>query len=184
MLLVLLRRGQVMGASKKKIALFFFIYVLLFCSLLLAVKSLDVEGIKEESDVSKFSNEFKAELVTYEKKQEVQKQQELESEGWKPSKQFVMTAVIAGSIADIIIVLLWARHVNKKKQNREEGTQNQKIIHQKWFWNIVSMGIVQPKNGKIRIIWRNMIIFIVTMYILKTWFFNHVWKNENAMIFS
>lgn len=173
-----------MGTSNKKIALFFLIYVLLFCSLLLAVKSLDVEGIKEESDVREFSNEFKNELATYEKKQEVQEQQNLESEGWKPSKQFAMAAVIAGSIADIIIVLLWARHVNMKRKNIEEGIQKQKIINQKWFWNIVSMGIVQPKNGKIRIIWRNMIIFIITMYILKTWLFNHVWKNENAMIFS
>ncbi len=172
-----------MESSKKKIALFFLIYVLLFCSLLLAVKSLDVEGIKEDSDVSKFSNEFKSELAAYEKKQEILKQQELESEGWKPSKQFAMTAVIAASIADIIIVLLWARHVNKKRQNIDEGTQKQKIINQKWFWNIVSMGIVQPRDGKISIIWRNVIIFIVTMYILKSWLFNHVWKNENSMVF-
>ena len=172
-----------MGGLRKKLFLFFFVYFLLFCSLILAVINMDRDRISQNSDVNEFSNVFKVENEVYEKRIEGQKRDQEKSNGWKPSKQFVMTAVILASILDIIIILLWARYENKKRNRVGTFVKKPKLTDKVWFWNVMAMGFVQPRNGRIKINWRNLIIFILTMYVIKKWFFTYVWKEDLSFLY-
>jgi hypothetical protein len=169
-----------MDNSRKKIIGFFSLYVILMISLVLSVMlSIDNSKSKTIEKPQKISATFQEEL----NKHEVQRKQKIgeskNSNHWKPSKEFAMIAVVSASILDIFIILLWARHENRKREERLDVTVR-KWTDRKWFWNIIAMGIVQPKNNRIVLNWRNLVLFIIIMYILKTFLFNHIWEEETV----
>lgn len=73
--------------------------------------------------------------------------------------------MLGASVSDVAIILIWARHVNRKKEGREDTKIG--LTDRKWFWNIVALGIVQPKDSKLVLNWRNLILAVAAMYILK-----------------
>ncbi|URT71810.1 hypothetical protein [Cytobacillus firmus] len=103
-----------------------------------------------------------------------QEKKAAENEGkWQPSNTFVITAIAIGSCLDIIVVLLWARHENKKKQQGQFTNPN-RLTNKKWFWYLVSMGIVLPKNGKLTFSLKNFILTVIFLVLLKFWLFDQL----------
>lgn len=117
-----------------------------------------------KSSTIEIQESFKKEMNVYETRK-VKREAEL-SERWRPSDRFVIIALTASSILDIVIVLLWARHENRKREGKPQ-TVKPRLTDHKWFWNIVTMGIVQPKNNKLVISWRNLVLVIIAMYFVK-----------------
>lgn len=149
---------------KKMIIYFFAGYAFLMISLIYFALHVDIQKI-EEANKHEILDTFSEELK---KAQDKSEQRAAENEGkWQPSNQFIMTAMIGASILDIVIILLWARYENKK---RAGGTVNpRRITNQKWFWNLIALGIVQPKDGRIVLNWKNFVGVILFMIFLKFW---------------
>ncbi|RBP93087.1 hypothetical protein DFO70_106218 [Cytobacillus firmus] len=99
---------------------------------------------------------------------------EAENEGnWQPSNTFVITAISICSCLDIIVVLLWARHENKKKQQGHFSNPN-RLTNKRWFWYLVSMGIVLPRDGKLTFSLKNFILTVTFLVLLKFWLFDQL----------
>lgn len=155
---------------------FFFIYLILMGSLIyFAMTNQNAENMKTNSKQTEvttqkqeeISETFSKEMKLYEKKK---KQKEIEQAGkWKPSKTFVIIAISLSSVLDIVIILIWAKHENRKREGALPSNRK-KWIDQKWFWNIIALGIIQPKNNRLVINWKNVVVFIIFMYLLKTLF--------------
>ncbi|WP_254178596.1 hypothetical protein [Cytobacillus oceanisediminis] len=97
-----------------------------------------------------------------------------ENEGkWQPFNTFVITAISIGSCLDIIVVLLWARHENKKKQQGQFSNPN-RLTNKKWFWYLVSMDIVLPKDDKLTFSLKNFILTVTLLVLLKLWLFDQL----------
>jgi hypothetical protein len=80
----------------------------------------------------------------------------------------VLTAISLSSVLDILIIVIWARHENKKRERDGKGSSSRfKWTEKKWFWSIIAFGITQPNNGRLSINWKNLIIFMVLMSIFK-----------------
>jgi hypothetical protein len=150
--------------SQKKLVITFFIgFIALMSSLIYFSTTVEL-GSDERNNSSIVSKTFSEELKIAEEKSI---QRKAENEGkWKPSNQFVMTAMIIASILDIVIILLWARHENKKRKGTGEISTHH-WTNKKWFWNLVSMGIVGPVNGKIVLNKKNLVIVIILLIALK-----------------
>ena len=84
---------------------------------------------------------------------------------FKVSDEFAIMAVTAGAILDIVIVILWARKENQKAE-RHEILGKKRWRDTKIFWNIVAMGVVQPKNNKYSINWFNLIGVTILLHVL------------------
>ncbi|MFD2444691.1 hypothetical protein ACFSO7_12015 [Bacillus sp. CGMCC 1.16607] len=153
---------------------FFVLYVILIVSLIFFAlsyqgnKSESITEVKEKK--SEVSTTFQKELDSYEEKK-LEKEKEREGK-WRPSKRFMIIAISAASVLDVVIIILWARHENKKRENKPSTKKT--WTDKKWFWNIVAFGIVQPKNNRIVMNWKNFIIFIICMYLLKTILFKNI----------
>jgi hypothetical protein len=161
--------------TKNLTFLFFLIYLVLMVSLIFFAMNHN----NKDSDSTKLttkpqievSDTFSKELKAHEEKV---KQKEIErANRWKPSKTFVIVAISISSFLDIIIILLWAKHENKKREGNPV-TPSKRWTNQKWFWNVVALGIVQPKNNKLVISWVNLVVFLVAMYFLKNLFFSYL----------
>ncbi|WP_264740255.1 hypothetical protein [Cytobacillus firmus] len=149
--------------------MFFIIYFALLCSLIFAAVTLK-PSFKQEQP-SEISSAFSEELQIQKHQQE---KKAAENEGkWKPSNTFVITAISIGSCLDIIAVLLWARHENKKKQQGPFSNLN-RLTNKKWFWYLVSMGIVLPKDGKLTFSLKNFILTVIFLVLLKFWLFDQL----------
>jgi hypothetical protein len=155
----------------KKVAVFYLIYFLVMSSLVY-VAIWSSNKIKEVKVVDQSVVEH-----SQMKNEQIENKEGTPSK-WKPSEKFTLTAVTAASIADVVIILLWARHENKKREN-ESNVQKKRWAERKWFWHIVAMGIVQPKENKLVINWRNFILFIITMYLIKKYLFQLLIKDES-----
>lgn len=90
---------------------------------------------------------------------------------WEPSPTFVMTAVSLGAIADIMIVILWARHENKKRalEAGESGTRTKRITDSNVFWWVIGLGIVRRKNERLVIDWKYVVAYIAVGLLAKVW---------------
>ncbi|KAA0544638.1 hypothetical protein FZW96_19715 [Bacillus sp. BGMRC 2118] len=90
---------------------------------------------------------------------------------WEPSPTFVITAVSLGAIADIIIVILWARHENRKRAlEADQNTKRKKsITDSNLFWWIIGMGIVRRKHEKLIVDWKYVALYIILGILLKVW---------------
>jgi hypothetical protein len=166
---------EVMLKTKNLTFIFFLFYLVLMASLIFFAinhNTKDSESTKlTTKPQSEVTETFSKELKAHEEKV---KQKEIErANRWKPSKTFVIVAISISSVLDIIIILLWARHENKKREGNPV-TPSKRWTNQKWFWNVVALGIVQPKNNKLVISWVNLVVFLVAMYFLKTLFFSYI----------
>lgn len=155
--------------SSKQTFMFFIIYFALLCCLIFAAGTLKPSFQKEQT--SEISSAFSKELQIQKNKQEMKA---AENEGkWQPSNTFVITAISIGSCLDIIIVLLWARHENKKKQQGQVSNPN-RLTNKKWFWYLVSMGIVLPKDGKLTFSLKKFVLTVTLLVLLKHWLFDQL----------
>lgn len=151
-----------------KIGGFFLFYFLLMSSIIFGVISSN--GPKKELDeskssIQKFEDTFTTELRVYENK--IEKRNATKSDRWRPSDRFVIIALTLSSILDIVIVLVWARYENRKREGQTDARAKPSLTDRKWFWNIVAMGIIQPKNNKLVLDWRNLIFVVIAMYLMK-----------------
>jgi hypothetical protein len=154
----------------KQIISFILIYSFLLGSLIYFSTSKQTSPSNDSATTktSEVSHTFSKEFKIYEEKK---LQKELESKGkWKPSKSFLIISISIASVLDIVIIVLWAKHENKKRESKDSRDQR-RWTDKKWFWNIVAMGIVQPKNNRIVMNWRNFILFLLSMYLLKVLLF-------------
>lgn len=156
--------GVFMKYSKKASIYFFAGYAFLMISLIYFALNVNLDEVEQANDYE-VSDTFSEELKRAEAKS-AQRAAKIEGK-WQPSNQFIMIAMISASILDIVIILLWAHYENKKKQG---GVDNpRRITNKKWFWNFIALGIVQPKDGRIVLNWKNLIGFILLMILLKFW---------------
>ncbi|WP_419887476.1 hypothetical protein ACN6MT_18710 [Neobacillus niacini] len=142
-----------MKKVNKKMALFFTTYFLLMVSMILAVTLVDFKPSK--SSVEMPETTFKQELEKHEKKIAA-KQEEKKKNRWTISRETVMIAVSIGAILDIIIAYIWVRRENRKYDGKESPNKK-RWRNSKIFWNIVAMGVIQPKGKRFVINWFNMI---------------------------
>lgn len=155
--------------SSNQALMFFIIYIALLGSLIFAAVSFKPTFQQEQP--SEISSAFSKELQIQKHNQE---KKAAENEGkWQLSNTFVITAISIGSCLDIIVVLLWARHENKKKQQGHFTNPN-RLTNKKWFWYLVSMGIVLPKNGKLTFSLKNFILTVIFLVLLKFWLFDQL----------
>ncbi|MCA1320446.1 hypothetical protein LC085_11045 [Bacillus tianshenii] len=120
--------------------------------------NIEIEGNKE-----KLTETFQ---VKIEETKKIQQEKVANSKPlWDIPNHIAATAMILASILDIVIILLWARNENKKREAQEAGVIpiKKRWTDSKWFWNIIAMGVVQPKDGRIRIIWRNMLLALALL---------------------
>lgn len=169
-----------MDHKAKNLTLLFFVgYLLLMASLIYFAihykKDADLDKIthKQNEVAATFSEEFKAH------EEKVKQKKIEEANKWKPSKSFIVTAISISSVLDIVVILLWVWHENKK-QKGDATSSRKKWTNQKWFWNVVALGIIQPKNNRMVINWKNLLLFLIVMYFLKTLLFKYLEERSSA----
>lgn len=146
--------------------IFFLLYAFLLSSLIFyAMNFSNTNSQKNYVKTNEVSSTFSQELKLYEEKK--QKEMKQDSQKWKPSRAFVITAIGISSVLDIIIILLWARHENKKRAVDSTNVHGKKWSNSPRFWKLVSMGMLEMSNGKINVNWKNTITFFVLILLLK-----------------
>ncbi|MEC1525520.1 hypothetical protein P9D43_26325 [Neobacillus niacini] len=173
-----------MKKANKKMALFFTTYFLLMVSMILAVTLVDFKPSK--SSVEMPETTFKQELEKHEKKIAA-KQEEKKKNRWTISRETVMIAVSIGAILDIIIAYIWVRRENRKYDGKEM-LNKKRWRNSKIFWNIVAMGVIQPKGKKFVINWFNMIGVSILLHLFFYFFLikklRRVWKYSKLFYLS
>lgn len=150
--------------SSNQALMFFIIYIALLGSLIFAAVSF----------TPTFQQEQPSEISSAFIQKHNQEKKAAENEGkWQPSNTFVITAISIGSCLDIIVVLLWARHENKKTKQGEFPNPD-RLTNKKWFWYLVSMGIVLPKDGKLIFSLKNFILTVIFLVLLKFLLFDQL----------
>ncbi|MFE7060682.1 hypothetical protein ACFVAD_00855 [Sutcliffiella sp. NPDC057660] len=147
-------------SSKHLPLLFFGGYALI---ILAVIYFASTTNITIEGNTEKFTDTFQ---VNIEETKKIQKEKAATRKPlWDIPNHIAATAMILASILDIVIILLWARNENKKREAEEAGIipVKKRWTDSTWFWNIIAMGVVQPKEGRIRIKWRNMILAIALL---------------------
>lgn len=119
------------------------------------VTLVDLPNINEGNTVEKVNPTFEEALAAYEQ-QQAEKKAEQEERKWKVSNEFVMIAVTIGAVLDVIIIVIWAKTQNRKLKEAKE-TNKRKWLYSKVFWNIVALGVIQPKEKQLVINWYNLI---------------------------
>ncbi|QFT87988.1 hypothetical protein FIU87_04900 [Bacillus sp. THAF10] len=149
--------------SRKFLFYFFGGYLILMLALIFFSSSTDLtgKGSKEE-----FTKSFQESLAHTEKRNEEKAKKE---PLWDVPNHIAAPILILASILDIAIILLWARNENRKREAQEAGNIQikKRWSDHKWFWNVIAMGVVQPKNGRIVIVWRNLIAALILLTALK-----------------
>jgi hypothetical protein len=142
-----------MKKPNNKIVLFFSAYFLLIISMIIAVTFVDFKPSKLSVEVP--DTTFKQELEKHQKKIAA-KQEEKRKNRLNITNETVMIAVSIGALLDIIIAYIWVRRENRKYEGKERPNK-ERWRDSKIFWNIVAMGVIQPKGNKYVINWVNMI---------------------------
>jgi hypothetical protein len=166
------------NTTNKQVIGFFLLYAFLMGSIIYGVTAAQTNNKAEHPPVkSEITQTFNEEMVKYEEKQKEKAIKDAEK--WQPSKKFVATAMIIATILDIVIILVWA-YLQNKKADQSSASTKQRWIDKKWFWNVVAMGIVQPKDKKLVVNWKNLVLFIVVMYFLKKIFIDSLFNEQRA----
>lgn len=142
--------------KRNRVGWFFGLYILLFGSLILGVTFLDFSKEKPNKQQNQVRDIFNEELEKQEKKMQAKQERIKERNKFNVSKEFAMLAVSIAAILDIIIVVLWARHQNRKAGNQIQ-TSRKRWTDSNWFWNIIAMGVIQRKENRYVINWVNTI---------------------------
>lgn len=157
-----------MKKSNTKIVLFFTTYILLMVSMIVAVSVVDFKPGK--SSVELPDTTFKQELEIHEKNVEA-RQEEKKKNRWNITNETVLIAVSMGAFLDIIIAYIWVRRENRKHDGKERSGKK-RWRDSKIFWNIVAMGVIQPKGNKYVINWFNMIGIGFLLHLFLYFFLN------------
>lgn len=144
---------------------FFTGYVLLMVSLISTVAFIDFDKTTSPIKIVESNATYKDELMKNEQKFEEVENKEPKQLLFNVSDEFAIIAVTVGAILDIVIVILWARKENQRLEGKETPSKK-RWRDTKIFWNIVAMGVVQPKNNKYSINWFNMIGVTILLHFL------------------
>jgi hypothetical protein len=156
-----------MKKSNMKILLFFTTYLLLMVSMIAAVSLIDYKASKSPVEIP--DTTFKQELEKHEKKVEA-RQEEMKNR-WNITNEMVLIAVSIGALLDVIIVYIWVKRENRKMDGKEKSSKK-RWRDSKIFWNIVAMGVIQPKENKYVINWFNMIGAGILLHFFLYFFLN------------
>ncbi|WP_417898838.1 hypothetical protein ABN702_22675 [Bacillus haimaensis] len=152
-----MKKSNMILSSKHLPLLFFSGYALI---ILAVIYFASTANIIIEGNSEKFTETFQVNMEETKKIQEekVANRKPL----WDIPDHIAATAMVLASILDIVIILLWARNENKKREAEEAGIIpiKKRWTDSKWFCSIIAMGVVQPREGRIRINWRNMLLAI------------------------
>lgn len=151
--------------SSKMTIWFFMGYVVLLVSFVSVIALVDFNNVTSPVKQSESNTTFTEELMKHERKVEEDKNKEPKELLFNVSDEFAIIAVTAGAILDIVIAILWARKENQKSEEKEISSK-QRWRDTKIFWNIVAMGVIQPKNNKYSINWFNMIGVTILLHVL------------------
>lgn len=123
------------------------------------------EKLTRQNEVKQaFDEALKAEEERIEKKKESE-----DPDKWTPSPGFVLTAISIGAVADIVIVIWWARHENRKRE-LEAGTnlaRKRRLTDSSLFWWVIGLGIVRKKNEKLIVDWKYVVAYLILGVFLK-----------------
>ncbi|NMH71672.1 hypothetical protein HF078_01150 [Bacillus sp. RO2] len=149
--------------SKKFLFYFFGGYLFLIVALIFFSSSADISGGGSTENIVPSFEEGMAH--TEKKNEEKAKKEPL----WDVPNHIAAPILIMASILDIVIILLWARNENRKREAQEAGIipVKKRWSDSKWFWNLIALGVVQPKNGRIVVNWRNLIATGILLTVLK-----------------
>jgi hypothetical protein len=149
--------------SKKFLFYFFGGYLFLIVALIFFSSSADISGGGSTENIVPSFEEGMAH--TEKKNEEKAKKEPL----WDVPNHIAAPILIMASILDIVIILLWARNENRKREAQEAGIipVKKRWSDSKWFWNLLALGVVQPKNGRIVVNWRNLIAAGILLTVLK-----------------
>ncbi|MBE4907595.1 hypothetical protein IMZ08_05895 [Bacillus luteolus] len=135
-------------------------------------ESTQEDKLTRQNEVKQAFNEaLKAEEERIEKKKESE-----DSDKWTPSPGFMLTAISIGAIADIVIVILWARHENRKRE-LEAGTnltRKKRLTDSNLFWWVIGLGIVRKRNDKLIVDWKYVVGYLILGLLLKVWLTNEL----------
>ncbi|KMJ57427.1 hypothetical protein AB685_15490 [Bacillus sp. LL01] len=156
--------------SKKFLFYFFSGYLFLILALIFFSSSADLTGGDSTADLVQ---SFEEEMAHTEKKN---KEKAEKKPLWDVPNHIAAPILIMASILDIVIILLWARNENRKREAQEAGIiqEKRRWTDSKWFWNIVAIGIVQPKSGRIVVNCRNLVAAFVLLTVLKFAILDHL----------
>lgn len=128
-------------------------------------KNKAIQNLKDTEVTQSFEEALKEDNERVEKRKAAE-----DPNKWKPSPAFVLTAISIGAIADIVIVIVWARHENKKREESNTiHVRKKRITDSNLFWWIIGLGIVQRKNNRLIIDWKYIVAYIVLGILLKVW---------------
>ncbi|TYS67439.1 hypothetical protein FZC76_12665 [Sutcliffiella horikoshii] len=149
--------------SSKFLFYFFGGYLFLIVALIFFSSSADISGGGSLEDIIPSFEEGMAH--TEKKNEEKAKKEPL----WDVPNHIAAPILIMASILDIVIILLWARNENRKREAQEAGIipVKKRWTDSKWFWNFIALGVVQPNNGRIVVNWRNLIAAVILLTVLK-----------------
>ena len=148
-----------MRKSTRMTIWFFTGYILLMLSLISSVAFIDFN--KATSPIKITEHTIKQEEIKVEEIKNKEPKQLL----FNVSDEFAIIAITVAAIVDIFIVILWARKENQKLEGKDVP-RKKRWRDTKLFWNIVAMGVIQPKNKKFSINWINMITVTVLLHVL------------------
>ncbi|WP_077617101.1 hypothetical protein [Bacillus sinesaloumensis] len=139
-----------------------------YSKLFVPTTNVSIDNNKEKSE---FTQSFKEALREDKERTEKKKLEENNNNRWNPSPTFILVAVSVGAVADIVIVILWARHENRKNQDMglESRQRKKRITDSTIFWWIIGLGVVQKRHEKLVVDWRYVIAYIVIGFALKFW---------------
>ena len=152
---------RMMNTPKKKTAVFFALYAGLMAWLILM--AVNFTTVKEQK--TDFAGEFAEQVKVQEAKREEEKKRE-DMPLWEVSDRTAIIAVTAGAIADILVVLWWARRENRRMDEKQDVPAKKRWRDSKWFWYIAAMGVIQPSGSRYIINWKNMIASAVLIHVL------------------
>ncbi|WP_456275100.1 hypothetical protein [Bacillus sp. AK128] len=160
-----MKKGLIFGLG-------YFLFIIAIISIGIFYSTLDIpkQSPANEATQTKLNQSFDEALKEHQEKIEEKKKNE-DPNKWKPSSSFVLTAVSLGAIADIVIVILWARHENRKKESGIiVGNKTKKrITESAIFWWIIGLGIVRKKNDRLVIDWKYIVVYLLLGLLVKVW---------------
>ncbi|MFT4415864.1 hypothetical protein ACLM5H_18555 [Fredinandcohnia humi] len=153
-------------------ALAYVFFILLAVGIGMYYSTFDIKENKMITDAkqSEVTQSFDEALKADQERVEKKKADE-DPNKWKPSPAFVLIAISIGAIADIVIVILWARHENKKRaqENKANLPRKKRMTDSNVFWWVIGLGIVRKRNDRLIIDWKYVAVYLILGLLLKVW---------------
>ncbi|MDF2856254.1 MAG: hypothetical protein K0Q87_2105 [Neobacillus sp.] len=143
----------------KKTLLFFLGYAVLMVSLIFSgiyfsnanLSSTNPIIQQNKSDTEKSIKDFKEAFKT----SETVVKKPIKEDKWKPSSTFLIIAISIASVIDLVIILLFVKYENRKKELAKQGIiQKNRITDSNWFWWVIGLGVLKKTENQLKVNWK------------------------------